>query len=162
MGGIINYYHGETGIVVDRRDLATEQQNARVLRMRDNPHREFAYDYEGGDVHVDPQLEVGDKAVSIRTDLYGGIWVREQDRFFPKLQQAIDRVSDEIRARPKLPGSITVRLQGVWTEQYIAEETQSKMGNPFFERPATEASFFLRGCADRRVANVPMVHEKPI
>lgn len=143
MGGIINYYHGESGVVVDDRYIFTEQKNVRVLRMQDNPHREFAYDYEGGDVHVDPSLKVGDRAVFIRTDLYGGIWVREQDQFYPRLQQALDRVRDEIMSRPRSPGSITVRLQDVWTEQYISEETQSKAGSPVFERPATDASFFL-------------------
>lgn len=111
--------------------------------MRDNPHREFAYDYEGGDVHVDPSLRVGDEVVFVRTDLYGGVWVREQDKLYPKLQRALDRVRDEIMSRPRSPGLITVRLQGVWTEQYIAKGTQNKSGDPLFERPATDASFFL-------------------
>ncbi len=142
MGGVINYYHGESGVVVDHRYIVTEQQRAHVLRLRSNPHREFAYAY-GGDIHIDPLLKPGDKVVFVRTDLYGGIWVREDDQLYPELQKAVDRVVDEIRSERRSPGSVTVRLQGVWTEQYISDETQSRTGNPFPERPATQASFFL-------------------
>lgn len=143
MGGIIDYYHGESGEIADRWYISTEQQNVHVLRLQGNPHREFAYDYEGGDVHIDPLLEPGDKAIFLRTDLYGGIWVRERDQLYPRLQQAVNRVVDEIRTRPNSRGLITVRLQGVWTEQYIASKTRGKTGNPFPERPATDVSFFL-------------------
>lgn len=66
MGGIINYYHGESGLVIDRRYVVNEEQRVHVLRLRGNPHREFAFDYEGGDVHIDPLLKPGDKATFIR------------------------------------------------------------------------------------------------
>jgi hypothetical protein len=111
--------------------------------LQSNPHREFAYDYEGGDVHIAPLLGPGDKAFFVRTDFYGGIWVGERDRLYPRLQQAINRVTNEIRRKPNPRGLITVRLQDVWTEQYIASKTRSRTGNPFSERPATTASFFL-------------------
>ena len=88
-------------------------------------------------------LKLGDKTFFVRTDLYGGVWVGERDQLYPELQQAIHRVVGAIEAKPNPRGLITVRLQGVWTEQYIASNTQSRTGNPFYERPATAVSFFL-------------------
>lgn len=105
MGGIINYYHGESGVIVDRQYVATEQQKVHVLSLQGNPHREFAYDYEGGDVHMDPLLGPGDKVFFVRTDFSGGIWVGEGDRLYPRLQQAINRATNEIRARANPPAS---------------------------------------------------------
>ena len=141
MGGIINYYHGESGLVVDRQFILNKEQRVHVLRLQGDPHREFAFAY-GGDVYIDPLLQKGDTAVFVRSDQYGGLWVREQDWLYPQLQQALDRVVTELR-RNSMPGLITVRLQGFWAEQYIADETRGETGNPFPERPATEASFFL-------------------
>lgn len=143
MGGVINYYHGESGLIMDRQLVVTKDQRAHTLRLRYNPHREFAFDYEGGDIHIDPLLKVGDTATFVRLEPYGGIWVRNQDQLYPDLQSAYDRVTEEIRARPHPPGVITVRLQGIWTEQYIADEVRSASGNPSPTQPATKASFFL-------------------
>src|SRR5215218_6740925 len=141
MGGIINYYHGESGLVVDRQFVLNEEQRAHILRLQGDPHREFAFAY-GGDVYIDPLLRKGDTAVFVRIEQYGGLWVREQDSLYPELQQAHDRVLTEIR-KNSTPGLIAVRIQGFWAEQYIAEETRKKTGSSFPERPATEASFFL-------------------
>lgn len=142
MAGIINYYHGESGFVSDRRHIVNQEQRVHVLRLQGNPHRKFAYDYQGGDVHIDPLLNRGDTAFFVRVDPYGGIWVREQDRYFPMLQQAIDRVVTRDKNCSD-PNHKTIRAQGIWGEQYIADDTRRKTGNPFPERPATEASFFL-------------------
>jgi len=141
MGGIINYYHGESGLVVDRQFVLDEEQRTHILRLQGDPNREFAFAY-GGDVSIDPLLREGDTAVFVRIEQYGGLWVRKQDSLYPELQQAHDRVLTDIRNN-STPGLITVRLQGFWAEQYIAEETRKKTGSPFPERPATEASFFL-------------------
>jgi hypothetical protein len=127
MGGVINYYHGESGVVVDRRYIVTDQQQAQVLRLRGNPHREFAYDYEGGDIHIDPLLKPGNKAVFVRTDSYGGVWVREEDQLYRELQKAVDRVIDEIRAKPKLPGSLTVRLHGAERATHSPSDRPQKL-----------------------------------
>ena len=62
MGGIINYYHGESGLVVDRRLVLNKKQRAHVLRLQGDPHREFAFAH-GGDVYIDPLLRKGDTAV---------------------------------------------------------------------------------------------------
>src|SRR5215210_4870684 len=86
MGGIINYYHGESGLVVDRQFVLNEEQRALILRLQGDPHREFAFAY-GGDVYIDPLLRKGDTAVFIRTEQYGGLWVREQDSLYPELQR---------------------------------------------------------------------------
>jgi hypothetical protein len=89
MGGIIDYYHGESGLITDRQYVATEQQRAYVLRLQGNPHREFVYDYEGVDIHIDPSLKLGDETFFVRTDLctvlYGGVWVGERDHLYPEL-----------------------------------------------------------------------------
>ncbi len=126
MAGVINYYHGEFGTVVDRGYVPDEPDRLRTytLRLRDNPHHELAYDY-GSDIAIDPLLEVGDKAVYVRLDTYSGIWVREQDQFYPRLQGAIARALGE--------------RSGDWTEPRISGETRRKTD----ERPSTEASFFL-------------------
>ncbi len=129
-------------MVVDRRYMVSADQQAHVIRLRGNPHREFAFDYEGGDVHIDPALKVRDKAVFLRLEPYGGLWVREQDRLYPELQQANDRVLKELRKNSK-PGVKAIRLQGIWAEQYVAEGTLRGSGIPLPERPATRASFFL-------------------
>lgn len=142
MGGAINYYHGEPGLVIDRQYIVTEELRVHALRLRDDPYREFAYDYEGGDVGIDLLLMTEDRAVFVRVDSYTGIWVRERDQFYPELPQAIDRVTKKRRENLK-PGQVTIRLHGIWAEQYIADETQSKTGNPLPERPDTDVSFFL-------------------
>ena len=94
MAGITNYYHGGSGFVMDCGYDPSEKEPVYVLHLRDDPHHEFAYAY-GGDIHIDPLLETGDRAVYIRTDSYGGIWVRERDQYNPELQRAIDRVVEE-------------------------------------------------------------------
>lgn len=125
MGGIFNYYHGESGFVMENQIVSEEE---RILRLRDNPHREFAYDY-GADIGIDPLLQKEERAVYVRLDSWTGIWIRERDQFYPELQQAIDRVIED-RTRNR-------------AEQYIPDEIQSKTGNQSSQRPATEASFFL-------------------
>lgn len=142
VGGLINYYHGESGLVVDRRYVVNDKQRAHTLRLRGNPHREFAFDYEGGDVRIDPVLKPGDRATFVRLDPYGGLWVREQDRLYPELQRAHDRIMSEIQ-RNSTPGVKVMRLHGIWAEQYVAEGTRRGSGVPLPNRPATRASFFL-------------------
>lgn len=126
MAGVINYYHGEFGTVVDRGYVLDQPDMPRTyaLRLRNDPHHELAYDY-GSDIAIDPLLEAGYKAVYVRLDTYSGIWVREQDQFYPGLQGAIDRAMGE--------------RWGDWTEPRISGETRRKTD----ESPSTEASFFL-------------------
>ena len=126
MAGVINYYHGEFGTVVDRGYVLDQPDMPRTyaLRLRNDPHHELAYDY-GSDIAIDPLLEAGDKAVYVRLDTYSGIWVREQDQFYPGLQRAIGRAMGE--------------RSGDWTEPRIFGETRRKPD----ETPSTEASFFL-------------------
>ncbi len=128
MGGIINYYHGESGTVVDRGYAPEEDQRTYVLRLEGDPHRELAYDY-GSDIGIDPHLRVGEKATFLRIDTYAGIWVREQDLFYPELEPAIGRVVSD--------------RDGDHTEPRITDETTRKMDAGRVQRPATEASFFL-------------------
>lgn len=142
VGGLINYYHGESGSVVDRRRVVDGEQRAHVLRLRGNPHREFVFDYEGGDVRIDPILGPGNRATFVRLDWYGGLWVREQDRLYPGLQQAHDRVVREVR-KTSTPGVIAMRLHGIWAEQFVADDTRRGAGIALPNRPATRASFFL-------------------
>ncbi len=128
MAGIINYYHGESGFVADRGYAPDEEQRTYVLRLEGDPHRELAYDY-GSDIGIDPLLRVGEKATFLRIDTYAGIWVREQDLFYPELEPAIGRV---VSGR-----------DGDHTEPRITDETARKMGTGRVQRPATETSFFL-------------------
>lgn len=141
MGGIINYFHGESGVIVDYQQIVNEEQHVHAIRLQYDPHREFAYEY-GGDVGIDPLLKPGDRAIFIRTDTYTGIWVREQDQFYPELQRAVERVTER-RMRDVQPGHIVGRLAGIWAEQYIGDLTKSKTQPQFSERPATDISFFL-------------------
>lgn len=133
MAGIINYFHGESGLIVDHQYIVDQEE--RVLRLQDDPHREFAYAY-GGDIHIDPLLNPGDRAVYVRVDPWGGIWVRERDQYYPELQQAIDRVVVE-RNR------MMEKLIENRTEQGVVDDAQDKPGSRSSERPATEVSFFL-------------------
>lgn len=128
MGGIINYYHGESGTVVDLGFASDEEERTYVLRLEGDPHRELVRDY-GSDIGIDPLLQVGDRAFFVRMDPYAGIWVREQDRLYPELEEAFGR-------------SLGQRY-GDYSEPHITEETARKMGAERVRRPATEASFFL-------------------
>lgn len=128
MAGITNYYHGESGLVADRGYMTDEDMRVHVLRLEDDPHRELTRDY-GSDIGVDPLLEIGQQAVYVRLDRYGGVWVREQDQFYPEIQSAIDRV--------------IMDRSGTRMEPGISNETWRKIEEQPFEQPATEASFFL-------------------
>jgi hypothetical protein len=113
VAGIINYYHGESGTVVDRGYAPDEEPRTYVLRLEGDPHRELAYDY-GSDIAVDPLLRAGDGAVFVRLDSYAGIWVREKDRLYPELEQAVGRAMGERygdHAEPRVTGE-TARKVG--------------------------------------------------
>ena len=130
MAGVINYYHSEYGVVADRGYVLDwpDMPRTYALRLWDNPHHELAYDY-GSDIAIDPFLNVGDRAVYVRVDPYAGIWVREQEQFYPGLRKAISRALSE--------------RSGDWMEPCISGETRRKAHEQFSDRPATEASFFL-------------------
>lgn len=128
MAGIINYYHGESGTVVDRGYAPDEEPRTYVLRLEGDPHREMVYDY-GSDIAIDPLLQTGERAVFVRMDPYTGIWVREKDRLYPELEHAVGRAMGE--------------RYGDHMEPRITDETRGKMGAGRVQRPATEASFFL-------------------
>jgi hypothetical protein len=128
VAGIINYYHGESGTVVDRGYAPDEEWLPYVLRLEGDPHRELAYD-DGSDIGIDPLLRTGERAVFVRMDIYTGIWVRERDQYYPELERAIGRVMAE--------------RDGGRTEPHVTDETKSKVGAGRVQRPATEASFFL-------------------
>src|SRR5688572_16705851 len=102
MGGITNYFHGESGRVVSRQTVPSHGVNAQALRLAGDPHRELAYDY-GGDIGIDPVLQQGDRAVFVRLDPYTGVWTSEGHHFYPEVQEAVDRVSDR-RRRTMPPG----------------------------------------------------------
>ena len=128
MAGIINYYHGEFGTVVDRGYAPDEEPSTYVLRLEGDPHRELAYDY-GSDIAIDPILGTGERAVFVRVDPCAGIWVREEDRLYPELERAVGRAMGE--------------RYGDHTEPRITDETAKKIGAGRVRLPATEASFFL-------------------
>ena len=135
MAGVINYYHSESGVVADRGYVPDQPDMPRTyaLRLKDDPHHELAYDY-GSDIAIDPLLNLGDRAVYVRLDSYAGIWVREQDQFYPKLQSAISRALEE--------------RSGNWMSPHISGETKRKAHNRLSEQPATESSFFLSFSSD--------------
>lgn len=88
MGGIINYFHGEGGIVsaVHRSPEKAET----ILHLEENSHRNLARDY-GTDIGIDPAIQVGDRAVYWRLDGTCGIWVR-QGQPTNELESCIQRV----------------------------------------------------------------------
>ncbi|WP_461509325.1 toll/interleukin-1 receptor domain-containing protein [Rhodopirellula baltica] len=89
MGGIINYVHGERGVV---RSLHVEQSESgtayRILTLENAPFRSVAVDYNS-DIRIDPTLRPGEKVCFVRLDAYCGAWVRLSERYEPDLRFAI-------------------------------------------------------------------------
>ena len=87
MAGVSNYYHGETGLVSERTWLADDEQLFYLIRLDENPHRKYVGAY-GSDIRIDPAIVTGDRVSYVRLDGYCGLWVREADAQFPRLQDA--------------------------------------------------------------------------
>ena len=93
MSGIVSYYHGEKGDVVDRwwQPFDENRLLAFNIEIAGDPHRVWARDYNA-DIGIDPILQRGDAAVYLRLDDTSGIWARESDQQGTKLNEAIQRV----------------------------------------------------------------------
>lgn len=138
MGGIVNYHHGETGVISDVHTILEGHELHRCLELVNNPHRDFAFDY-GADILIDPRLRRGDRVVFVRLAPYDGVWVHEENVETPNVVAAAE-LAAESRGVNKPEDLITVRAPDIWAEEApsfpIAGQTVS-------ERPATEASFFI-------------------
>jgi hypothetical protein len=91
VGGIIDYVHGEEGVVQSvtiERDA--EGRPFRVLRLSGNPFRFDVLDY-GNDIRVDHALRTGDKTCYLRLDPKCGLWLNSSDRYGAAVYEAIDR-----------------------------------------------------------------------
>ena len=148
MSGIVSYYHGEKGDVVDRwwQPFDENRLLAFNIEIAGDPHRVWARDYDA-DIGIDPILQRGDAAVYLRLDDTSGIWARESDKQGRKLNEAIQRV----------------RQNRNWMERWeqhsndtpailaLVEELNREMGEPLrvmlgelpSATPATPATFFL-------------------
>ncbi len=91
MGGIINYIHGECGVVESLTIQSDDDgRKYRVLRMRNNPFRSDAIDY-GSDIRIDPTLTPGNEVSFVRLDPRCGYWLRKSERYHPSLKHALSR-----------------------------------------------------------------------
>ena len=95
MSGIINYFHGESGIVSDCWwDLADEAP-AFAMAIEGDPHRTIARDY-GSDIGIDPQIAPGDRVIYLRLEDTTGIWVQSAGKS-AALSDAVARVLENRR-----------------------------------------------------------------
>jgi len=89
MGGIINYVHGERGVVrtidIERGEDGTI---FRVMNIDGDPFRTTAFDYNS-DIRISPTIVPGDDVCFVRLDTYCGAWVRWNDRHEPALTRDI-------------------------------------------------------------------------
>ncbi|MFM9884235.1 MAG: toll/interleukin-1 receptor domain-containing protein [Burkholderiales bacterium] len=96
MSGIINYYHGESGVVEDCWWGLSGEFLAYHIQLAGDPHRSWAWDY-GADIGIDPAIQPGDEAVYWRLEDAAGIWVSVRPESATELQEAIDRVQENRR-----------------------------------------------------------------
>lgn len=92
MSGIGNYFHGEEGVVRERRWLFTDETMSDVLLLDGDPHRNYALDY-GSDIRFDPAITPGDRVVYVRLGPTAGFWCRKGDEYTPRLDEALERRS---------------------------------------------------------------------
>jgi hypothetical protein len=146
MGGIINYYHGEKGIVADRWWQPLGDKLAFNIELADNPHRIWARDY-AADVGIDPRVGHGDATVYLRLDDTCGIWVRESDQQGSALSEAINRVKLNRERIIKWWRNVDNMDELERIAQELLDETGEPlrvvMGEPVAEGPATPVTFFL-------------------
>src|SRR3712207_1786746 len=90
MGGITNYYHGETATVSDIFWRVGDPLTY-TLQLERNPHRTEAHDY-GTDIGIDPGIKVGDDVIYLRLDDTCGIWVDGSVGSADELASSIFRV----------------------------------------------------------------------
>lgn len=141
MGGLINYYHGEEGMISDVFDSRSGRRVSRGIRLQDNPHRGYAFDY-GGDVLIDHSLSVGESVKFARLTAYDGIWIRRSDYLnadIIKVAQSTASVSRAVSSDTQM----VVRIMDIWADEapdFPGVPTPSSLVS---ERPATEGAFFL-------------------
>ena len=149
MGGISNYYHGETAELVDCwwQPLGTRLGDDLALQVElaDNPHRSVARDY-GSDIGIDPGVAPGDKLVYLRLDDTCGIWVRDSASYGTALTDAIARVLDNRRWMQRWKEARTVD-EILKIAQELNEASGSIMrigpGEPPFTPPSAPLHVFL-------------------
>jgi TIR domain len=146
MGGIINYYHGEDGIVSDRWWQVLGDLLSFQIELSGDPHRIWARDYNT-DIGIDPTIRRGDRVVYLRLDDTSGIWVRESDQRGSELSDAISRVMENRRWMERWAkhsqdvDEISKIAQGLFDE--TNEPLRIVVGEPTNDGPATPVSFFL-------------------
>lgn len=96
MGGIINYFHGESGTVSDCWWELADEAPAFAVAIEGDPHRAIARDY-GSDIGIDPQIVPGDRVIYLRLEDTTGIWVRSADQSAADLSDAVARVLENRR-----------------------------------------------------------------
>jgi hypothetical protein len=147
MSGIINYFHGETGVVADRWWQLLNTKVALCVELAENPHRVVARDYNG-DISIDPLIVNGNDVVYLRLDDTCGMWVRECDQYGRGWDAALARVLENRR-----------KWMERWNEHdadaavALAKELFEETGDPIRivigepeplgERPSTDVGFFL-------------------
>lgn len=126
MGGIINYFHGESGTVSDCWWELADEAPAFAVAIEGDPHRAIARDY-GSDIGIDPQIVPGDRVIYLRLEDTTGIWVRSADQSAADLSDAVARVLENRR----------------WIEQWRSADSERRWCNKMSSTPATPE--FLTG-----------------
>jgi len=152
MSGIQNYFHGEAGVVWDRKWVISDESLALAIYLTGDPHRTFAQDY-ASDVGVDPAVRVGDEVIYIRLDEYTGMWVGKDDQHNPQLKQALARegvVRNLVLRYGDLARSSSIlartwaRLLGLQTVIDVERRAGEMKDLAWLDnRPSTSASLFL-------------------
>jgi hypothetical protein len=153
MGGIGDYFHGETARaeelfwVLDGKRLFLE------LALSGNPHRQRALDY-GSDIGIDPGIKPGSEVRYIRLDDTCGLWVEKGNEFTPELERSLARCH---RNREKYlencqalinnpmskPESWIPALAEASGFQVHEPEGSTRNTGPDLDRPAAPISIFL-------------------
>ncbi len=147
MGGIINYYHGEAGIVSDCWWQPLGNLLSLQIELEGNPHRVWARDYNT-DIGIDPAIRRGDSVVYLRLDDTSGIWVRASDQHGLGLSEAVNRVKVN---RSTWMDRWAEHVQDIEETAQIAQDLfdatgeplRIVVGEPVNDGPATPVSFFL-------------------
>lgn len=148
MSGIINYYHGEKGVVADRwwGLFEAEERLEFNIELGGDPHRRWAHDYNA-DIGIDPSITRGDTAVYLRLEDVCGIWVREGEEQGDALSRAIGRVHDNRRWMREWQQHRDDEPALVGLAKDVLHETGEPLrvvsGHPTAPGPPTPVSFFL-------------------